>query len=303
MSVQKAIECLKFVVGKGGPDPDDYADIVRALDALHSEEFVIEDGLARRRSTNEDFARLMAENWRVFNTTATMQGFVRLKPHGYAGDFEIIERIYNRQISDDPKLSKWDTFFHLSSGANSVRNRADLLNGVCAERSPKALLSVGAGPGLDLRTVALSANPPKEIVLVDSDDQAIKRARANLAFAAKTADIRLDFQHRNAVLFRSETKFDVIWSSGLFDYLIDRVACTLIKRLKKALAPGGVMVIGNFSVDNASRAYCEVIGDWLLIHRTPEDLKRIAQAAGFERSKLEVTADPTGLNLFLIAHA
>ncbi|MCZ7861306.1 class I SAM-dependent methyltransferase [Agrobacterium salinitolerans] len=302
MSVQTAVECMKFVVEKGGPDPEDYLEVVRALDVLHSEEFEIVDGLARRRSTNEEFARLMAENWRVFNTTATMQGFVRLKPHGYAGDFEIIERIYNRQISADPNLSKWDTFFHLSDGANSVRNRAELLNGISAERRPKTLLSVGGGPGLDLRTVALSANPPKEIVLVDTDAQAIKRAEANLAFASEAADIKVELQCRNAVMFRSATKFDVIWSSGLFDYLVDRVACTLMKRLKQALAPGGVMVVGNFSVNNASRAYCEVIGEWLLIHRTPEDLMKIAEEAGFERSKLEVTADPTGLNLFLIAH-
>lgn len=303
MSVQKAIECLEFVVGKGGPDPDDYADVLCALNALHSEEFVIEDGLAKRRAVNADFANLVNENWQVFNSTATMQGFARLKPHGYAGDYEIIERIYNGQIASRPDLAKWDTFFHLADGVNAVRNRADILNTICAEREPGSLLSVGGGPALDLRTVALSSKPPQEIVLLDNDPNAIKRGSANLAHAGETAGIRLGFECRNAIKFRSERKFDVIWSSGLFDYLVHKTAAFLVKRLKEAMSPRGVMVIGNFSFENASRAYCEVVGDWLLIHRTPDDLKAIAEAAGFERKKLEIVADPTGVNLFLIAHA
>jgi extracellular factor (EF) 3-hydroxypalmitic acid methyl ester biosynthesis protein len=303
VNIQKAIECMKHVVEKGGPDPDDYSDMLRALDVLHSQEFVIEDGLAKRRATNPDLAKLFEENWLVFNSTTTMQGFARLKPHGYAGDFEIIERIYNRQTASHPDLVKWDTFFHLSDAANAVRNRADVLNTICTEREPRSLLSVGGGPALDLRTVALSDKPPEEIVLLDNDPNAIKRGSSNLAHAGKTAGIRLGFECRNALKFRSERKFDVIWSSGLFDYLVHKTAAFLVKRLKDAMSPKGVMVIGNFAVGNISRSYSEVIGEWPLIHRTPEDLKAIAEAAGFDRKKLEVTADSTGVNLFLLAHA
>jgi predicted O-methyltransferase YrrM len=294
---------MKYVVGKGGPDHDDYTDVLSALDVLHSEEFVIEDGLAKRRAVNAEFAKLIDENWQVFNSTATMQGFARLKPHGYAGDYEIIERIYNRQTASRPDLVKWDTFFHLADGVNAVRNRADVLNAICAEREPGSLLSVGGGPALDLRTVAMSSKPPEEIVLLDNDPNAIKRGTANLAHAGQMAGIRLGFECRNALRFRSERKFDVIWSSGLFDYLVPKTAAFLVKRLKEAMAANGVMVIGNFAVGNVSRAYSEVIGEWLLIHRTPEDLKVIAEAAGFERKNIEVVAEPTGVNLFLIAHA
>jgi predicted O-methyltransferase YrrM len=303
VNVKDAIEFMKFVVEKDGPDPEDYGDMLNALDVLHSEEFVIEDGLAKRRATNEDFAKLVDEHWRVFNSTATMQGFARLKPHGYAGDYEIIERIYNKTAASEPELVKWDTFFHLADSVNAVRNRADVLEQICNDREPGSLLSVGGGPALDLRKIALSANPPREIVLLDNDSNAIKRGGANLEHAGKAADIKLAFECKNAMRFRTEQKFDVIWSSGLFDYLVHKTAAFLVKRLKEALSPGGVLVVGNFAVENNSRAYSEVIGDWPLIHRTPEDLKLIAEAAGFERSKLEVTADPTGINLFLLAHA
>ena len=42
---------------------------------------------------------------------STIQGFVYNKPHGYAGDFEVIDRIYNYHIAEPKHLSKWDTFF------------------------------------------------------------------------------------------------------------------------------------------------------------------------------------------------
>lgn len=302
MNTQQAIEFMKYLVGKDGPDPLDYADVASALDALHSEEFVIEEGLARRRAYNDDFARLVTENWRVFSSTATMQGFARVKPHGYAGDFEIIERIYNKHVSSYQDLVKWDTFFHSSDGVSAVRNRADVLAGICAERSPQSILSVGGGPALDLRTVAMSAKPPREIVLLDNDPNAIARGRVNLANAGRISDIQLGFECRNALRWRSDRKFDIVWASGLFDYLADKTASFLIKRLKEVLSPGGVMVVGNFAVGNVTRAYSEVIGDWCLIHRTKDDLMRIAEAAGFSRTRLEVTSEPTGVNLFLIAH-
>ena len=42
----------------------------------------------------------------------TMQGHAYLKPHGYAGDFELIDKIYTYWKSDDPNLIRWDDYFH-----------------------------------------------------------------------------------------------------------------------------------------------------------------------------------------------
>jgi extracellular factor (EF) 3-hydroxypalmitic acid methyl ester biosynthesis protein len=93
----------------------------------------------------------------------------------------------------------------------------------------------------------------------------------------------------------------MIWSSGLFDYLNEKTAIFLLSRLRAMLAPNGRVILGNFSHVNPSRPYMEIVGEWFLIHRDEQDLRQMANAAGFDAEKISVTSDVTGVNLFLIA--
>ena len=45
-------------------------------------------------------------------TVNSMIGFTFQKPHGYAGDYELIDRIYSQWKSGNASLFKWDIFFH-----------------------------------------------------------------------------------------------------------------------------------------------------------------------------------------------
>jgi len=166
------------------------------------------------------------------------------------------------------------------------------------------LLSVGCGPGLDVRDILLGETPPRHVTLLDNDEKAIARARANLSIVAGMAPgTTLEFVCRNAFRWKSDRRFDLIWSSGLFDYLNDKTAVFLLKRLRETTAPRGHVVVGNFAEDHVSRPYMETIGEWYPIHRSPEDLIRLAVAAGFEEAKAEVIVDDSGVNLFLVAEA
>ena len=73
------------------------------------------------------------------------------------------------------------------------------------------------------------------------------------------------------------------------------------RRLKEMISAKGKVVIGNFSDNNASRPYMECIGSWVLIHRSADDLLRLAKEAGFSPSRTHIIADGTNVNLFLIA--
>jgi len=80
----------------------------------------------------------MDEQLEIYNTLKpildldTIVGHMFHKPHGYAGDFELIDRIYCQRNSTDKNLYKWDKFFHTLEGAEAVRNRTgyfkDLVN-------------------------------------------------------------------------------------------------------------------------------------------------------------------------------
>lgn len=83
--------------------------------------------------------------------------------------------------------------------------------------------------------------------------------------------------------------------------LPDRHFVRLLTRMKSWVKSGGEVVVGNFSPTNPSRPYMELVMDWVLIHRTPEDLIRLATDAGFESSAVRVGSEPLGVNLFLHA--
>ncbi len=235
-------------------------------------------------------------------STSTMQGLALCKPNGYAGCFEIIDRIYTEYRSPNPALSAWDDYFQSKEPARAVRNRkayfADWFSERVRDRGHRSLLNLASGPGRDLaEAMAMLGDNPCEVTCVDQDERAI-------TYATTLCQPWLDsiqFEQANALRYRPQRRFDLVWSAGLFDYLPDRLFVRLLTRMKSWVNSGGEVVVGNFSPTNPSRPYMELVMDWVLIHRTPEDLLRLATDAGFKSSALRVGSEPLGVNLFLHA--
>lgn len=302
MKIPDAIAVFRRMIDQGGPRPEDYRLLNDAVGVLHEFGHEIREGEAYRTNEIPELSMLLSGHWKIFGTTASNQGFTRLKPHGYSGDFELIERIYNRSTSHDDELKRGDEFFHASQGAAGVRNRAEILKRLQMVFKPSTVLSVGCGPGLDVRDILLSGTRPRHVTMLDNDEKAITRARTNLSIVSSIApETTLEFVCRNAFRWKTDRRFDLIWSSGLFDYLNDKTAMFLLRRLRETTAPKGHVVVGNFAEDHVSRPYMETIGEWYLIHRSPTDLIRLAVAAGFEKAKAEVIVNDSGVNLFLVA--
>jgi len=295
-----AVNYLQKVVVNHGPRVEDYLLVASAIFAIHQHEYIVTNGLSVRVRIFEPFEEFLQYHWRIFRTTASMQGFAHAKPHGYAGDFEMIERIYNRSVSTLDFLHRWDTFFHQTPATDAVRNRAPLVSGIINEENPGSLLSVGCGPGLDIRDAFAGNEYLQHVDFLDNDEKAIARAKINNAWAQGTSK-KVNFFVKNALRFRPTNLYDIVWSSGLFDYLNDKTFLFLLRRLKEMISAKGKVVIGNFCDNNASRPYMECIGGWLLIHRTADDLLRLANEAGFSVDRAQIITDSTGINLFLIA--
>lgn len=235
-------------------------------------------------------------------TVNTCQGYVCTKPRGYDGDFEIIERIYAHWRSPNPALTKWDDFFHAQAAPQAVRNRKRyFLDWLAAQETLTngdglRLLNVGSGPARDVFE-HFTAHPESRVQVecVDSDADAISHAAALCAPFAN----RLQFHRTNALRFRPQGRFQLIWSGGLFDYLSDDLFIRLLRRLWSSLAPNGELVVGNFSPANLSRTYMELLGRWALIHRSETELTALASRCEVPLESIRVTAEPEGVNLFL----
>ncbi len=300
---QQHLDYLDAIVEAGGPQESEYQLVSDVLDEIYLYSYSHENGQSKILENKIEFDNFIARHWKIFSTPASMQGFVRSKPNGYAGDFEIIERIYNKNVSGLKEIYRWDKFFYYSSAVKAVRARGNVLRSFVSSQNPESLLSVGAGPGLDVCQALSGAGKLRTVALLDNDPRAIERARTNIGIHIKHSPrsrVEPKFFERNALRFRTEQKFDLIWSSGLFDYLNDKVFVFLLAKLRGMMVADGMIVVGNFSENNPDRAYMELVGEWFLIHRTEADLIRLGQAAGFNPEQLSVTSDPTGVNLYLV---
>jgi len=87
-------------------------------------------------------------------TVDSMIGFTYQKPHGYAGDFELIDRIYCQRTSKNKNLYKWDMFYHNLEAAIAVRNRKkyfkNLVDHTVSKIEAPHVLNLGSGPCSDL---------------------------------------------------------------------------------------------------------------------------------------------------------
>lgn len=122
---------LMSLMAKGGPSQSDYYD----LDAWILE---VSEQLASEKLNSQDIEELVGLLGDAASVE-TMQGFTLHKPHGYAGDFEIIDRFYRSYISPKPHLASWDSFLQSQPAVQAVRNRAHYLNALllnhCSERT------------------------------------------------------------------------------------------------------------------------------------------------------------------------
>jgi hypothetical protein len=293
-------EYLAWLAARGGPDPSEYGMLKKLFDAVHAKEFRVVDGASVALSEASSLDPALDEARQVFRSTASMQGFSYVKPHGYAGDFEIIERICTSVVSSISHITRWDRFFHEGDAPRAVRNRSSLLGGLIREARPGSILSAGSGPSLDLVEVLKTDKSLKEIEILDNDPNAVARSKVNLAAVEHYLCRSFGFNVRNVLRFKPNRTYGFVWCSGLFDYLNDKTAVFLLKRFSEMLEPGGTLAFGNFGQENGSRSYMEIVGRWFLIYRSPLDLMRLAGAAGFLPRKTRVCTDATGLNNFLI---
>lgn len=286
VNLRNEITQLAECVRRGGPEPVEYEAIARCFQSLGAHE--------------TDQASISA----VFAPTLTadcIHGHGYLKPHGYAGDFEMIDRIYTEWVSPNPRLARWDQFFHSQAAPRAVRNRKAFLQNVLhhlEQRSSAAVdvLNLGCGPGRDIAEYFASRPDSRVRVLsLDLDPKAIRHAQD----LCRPYRDHVRFACENVLRYCPTRPFDLIWSAGLFDYFSDRLFVRVAKRLLAAVRPGGELVIGNFGPENPSRTYMELLGRWELEHRSASRLLALAAEAGAAHDMVRVEAEPEGINLFL----
>ncbi len=287
------IEFFSRLIQQGGPQPHEYEHLSNWTKEMS---YILDED----RELFEKVAGIW-RNWSYDHLDGSVQHMVVAKPHGYHGDFEIIDRMYCETVSNEPHLARWDEYFYDLSAPRAVRNRKkyfhQLLATVVSTSASDSLsvLNVASGPGRDMREW-FESRPEAQVKFdcVELDPNAI--AHASQLCAPWLESIR--FHQMNALRFRTDDRFHLIWSAGLFDYLSDSLFVRLLRSFLKHCLPGGGIVIGNFGEYNPSRLYME-LGGWKLFHRSAAHLLSLAQQAGVPAKHVRIGMEPEGVNLFL----
>ena len=215
------------------------------------------------------------------------------KPRGYPGDAVLIDYLYARRPlpEEDARLTTlgrriFEFTLEIPAG-HAVRRRRDLvasaIDELCARSPHPRILSVACG---HLREAALShAVAERQVdrfVALDQDALSLQIVESEVGHLGVTTMC-------NSIksLFRGDVardKFDFIYTTGLFDYLDDRIASKLTERMFDMLNPGGRLLIANFVPDVWCSAYMEAFLDWNLIYRTDEQM--LANAAEIDKSRM-----------------
>jgi hypothetical protein len=199
------------------------------------------------------------------------------KPRGYAGDAEMLDFVYSGTAPEGTTAAGRAIFRATTRSPNgrSVLHRRDLL----AERLDEVAGSVPRPKVLALacghlreaqRSQAVAAGEVGEFYALDQDahslavverEQAAHGVRPVLASVGAVLRGRPEF-----------TGFHFAYAAGLFDYLGDGLAERLVQAMFDMLAPGGRLLVANFTPDNHGRGYMECAMDWHLICRDETDL-------------------------------
>ena len=291
-SLKALVDYIQLLYDCGGPTEKEYEPLNDALNFYR-----VKVSKEAWKEASKQVASIYGEDF-----IDSIPGHAYLKPYGYAGDFEVIDKMYLKTTSAKPKLTNWDLFYHQHAAAAAVRNRKTFFKSVLAARQKQTeglceVLDVASGPCRDLLEF-MEENKAKDVHFdcVEADIKAILHATK---INAKHLP-NITFYNQNIFRFRTEKKYDVIWSAGLFDYFDDKTFTKLVSRLIKNVKPGGELIIGNFAVGNPTEGYMELFLDWYLHHRSPEQLMDLAQNAGIaDRSRITVDQEDAGVNLFM----
>ncbi len=238
------------------------------------------------------------------------------KPKGYAGDYQMIELIYRNQADGDGKLGRLiDTWALDQVPARAVRARRKLLKSLLDLLSREQLghskervriMNLACGPARELFDLLQVCEYSHEIdaLCIDIDDEALQYADQHINTFAHRASLR--FMNENVIRWafgRTRQDFDpmdIIYSSGLCDYLDNRLMSALIRRCYEHLKPGGALIIGNFSPANPDRFFMDHLLYWRLIYRDRDELIDLFDQSPFG-SNVQIVAEQEGVILFAVA--
>jgi extracellular factor (EF) 3-hydroxypalmitic acid methyl ester biosynthesis protein len=200
------------------------------------------------------------------------------KPRGYAGDAVMLDYIYRPgRVELAGTAEVVHSLTTRSSPAESILWRRDRLGDEISKIVNRArsarILSVASGHLRELDVVRARVNHRNfAIVALDQDRDSLQEAiNSNTDFNITPVDKSIS----HILKGDDSSKYDLIYSAGLFDYLEAKLASALLSQLLTMLSPSGKLLLGNYAPEIYGRGYMEGMMSWSLLYRNEADLEAL----------------------------
>lgn len=289
------------------------SDIVRAAHEIDA---------AARGATGKDVYCLREFSQRHLHALLMQSPWMhraRHKPLGYPGDYEVMNGLYGNHFVGASLFAKAVNLAFVSMpAAEAVRTRKDLIKSELSKHLDRAspsrpvrILSIAAGPAQEVYELLQereSIAGPVEIVLFEQDRRALTYAYSRLSRVVTQrwrGRVKIVLLHDSikrlllgTTVFTESGEYDMVYASGLCDYLQRHTWIRLCRTLYETVAPQGTLYVGNMAPDNPTRWVMEMHLEWNLVHRERSELLELAHTAA-PRAELRICEEQSGINPFV----
>lgn len=217
------------------------------------------------------------------------------KPRGYSGDATLLDIYYKHSSADEIVASSTtlgqEIYAYTSEAASSVAGRerrhilARTVDETAARIDNAEVLAIACGHLREAEfSVALAEGKLKRWVGLDQDPVSVGTVNRDLAGTkVEAVDGSVRGLLRRAYPLGT---FDLVYASGLYDYLPRAIGIRLFQRAMEMVKPGGEFLFANFSDEITTDGYMETFMDWPLILRSADDMWDIINSA-VDRNSVE----------------
>lgn len=244
---------------------------------------------AQRRSLNDEDDQIAKSHFQSkildLTNSSDFGKHAYTKPRGYAGDFEMMEKIWKgrtqasqyRYLGDDARGKVLNAFSLESPICKANIIRTQYFKNLLSGHNFKNIANFGSGSVIEfVEAIKYELDSSPNLTLFDQEPEAIAYAKESL----KHFDVSVKSVQGNIVktiLKTTPNSFDCIYSSGLLDYFSVSASQRLVEKLWNALQPGGWLLIANAHPNHTTRVWMEYAGEWYLDYKTESEMISLVQ--------------------------
>jgi hypothetical protein len=316
IDVRLALESLidiDAMIARGRPGALIQADCNTTLDSLVEAGDRLESGLndPSLKSDIKNRVRLLLGHF-IYQSAVFKRGFE--KPHGYPGDFKMLEGVYNNLELSGGIGQYIDRYGLDVPYAVAIRRRKDKMRDILhdfigASREPALhIINLASGACRDIREMfqrPLTYPGRVTITCIDQDPIALEYSRQTLS-QISTGNITVELVQGNILRLEAldlgpDGSVDMIYSIGIADYLQDRMLKKIFSDSYAKLKAGGKLVVAYKDKESHRPIALNWYGDWYFIPRNEEELIVLINAAmGAENISISIEREESGVIFFAV---